>query len=80
MAPSLLVKNLVFLVVTEKPAIRTYSFEMSLLLFLCNGVVPVISVLVLNIRSNSSARKRIVDHLAFSYYCNILKHLKKLCR
>jgi len=53
---------------------------MSLLVFLCNEVVPVIMVLVHNTRSNSNARKWIVEHLAFKYYSNILNYPKKLCR
>ena len=49
-------------------------------MFLCNEVVPVIRVLVLNTRFNSNARKMIVDLLALKYYGDILNHPKKLCR
>ena len=49
-------------------------------MFLCNEVVPVIMVLVLNTRFNSNAIKWIVEHLAFKYYGNILYHPRKLCR
>ena len=49
-------------------------------MILCKEVVPVIKVLVLNTRPNSSEIKRIVDQLASKYYGNILNYPKKLCR
>ena len=41
---------------------KTYDFEMSLLVFLRDWVVAVVSILVLSTGSNTIARKRIVYH------------------
>ena len=49
-------------------------------MLLCDEVIPVIRVLVLNTRSNSSERERIFNHLAFQYYGDILNHSMKFCR
>ena len=44
---------------------------MSLIMFLCDGVVSVIRLLVLTRGSNTNAREIIVDHIAFKYYGSI---------
>jgi len=49
---------------------------MNLPVFLCDEVVPVIRVLILNPGSNAYARKRIVDNFAFKHYGNLLNLLK----
>ena len=49
---------------------------MSLLGFLCNEVLSVIRLRVLNTGSNTTARKRIVDRLAIKFYGNLLSHPK----
>ena len=43
---------------SSKPNIRTFIFEMSLPMFLCDEVVPVIRVLVRNTGSNAHARRK----------------------
>jgi len=44
---------------------------MCLIMFLCDGVVSVIRLLVLTRGSNTNAREIIVDHIAFKYYGSI---------
>ena len=45
-------------------------------MFICDEGVLVIRVLVLNMGSNTSAKKMIIDYIAFEYYDNILNHPK----
>ena len=57
---------------SKSPHVRTYNFEMSLLVFLYSEVVLVTRALVHISGSNTNARKMIFDCVAFKYYVNIL--------
>ena len=45
---------------SKNPHIRTYNFEMSLFMFLCERVIPVIRVPVLKLGSKYNTRKEYI--------------------
>ena len=56
---------------SKNPQMRTYSFEMSLLVFLSSEAVPVIRVLISPDGPIQTLEIVIFDHIAFKYYDSI---------
>ena len=57
---------------SKNPQIRTYTFEMSLPVFLFDELAPIIRAWLLTHGPTHMLGKRIVDCFAFKYYCNLL--------